>query len=82
MKGVQCKALLLVHHLHIVQNRLKNTTSFDDLLFEAQVNMGFSALLHLGEMVTNDKPALQDWWKITMRHTFQWFPHTYAFWLP
>ena len=56
--------------------------SFDDILFEAQLNTGFSALLCLGEMVANDKPGLQDWWKITMRHSFEWFPNTYVFWMP
>ena len=35
MKGVQQKALLLVHHLDLVWDQLKDTTSFDDLLFEA-----------------------------------------------
>ena len=61
IKGIQQKAPLSVHHLHLIQTHLQNTTLFNDLLFEAQLNTGFSALLCLGEMVTNDKPTLWDW---------------------
>ena len=82
IKGVQCKAPLSICHLHLMQTQLWNTTLFDNLLFEAQLNTGFSTLLHLGEMVANDKPTLQDWQKISMRHTFEWLPHGYTFWLP
>ena len=57
-KGVQYKTPLMVQDLGFVQGQLKNSALLDDLLFEAQLNTGLSALLCLGEMVANNKLGL------------------------
>ena len=81
-KGVRCKKPLSVCDLETMQEQLAGSTSFNDLLFEAQLNTGFAGLLWLGKLVKNDRPALQDWKKITMRHSLEWLPNAYTFLLP
>ena len=81
-KGVCWKKPLSVQDLESVWMQLKGSSSFDNLLFKAQLNTRFMGLLCLGELVKNNKPALQDWKKITMRHSLEWLPNTYTFSLP
>ena len=81
-KGVCHKKPLSVCDLETVQAWLTGSTSFDDLLFEVQLNTRFAGLLQLGELVENDKPALQDWKKITMGHSLEWLLNVYTFLLP
>ena len=70
-KGVHCKKPLSVHDLETMQAHLAGSTSFNNLLFKAQLNTGFVGLLQLGELVKNNKPALWDWKKITMWHLLE-----------
>ena len=75
---VQHKSPLTVQHLSYIHNHLTVSQHLDNLLFNTQINMGFSALLHLGELVSPNKVVLRDWNKVTM----QQLPIGYAFWLP
>lgn len=81
-RAVQRKSPLTVQNLAFVHDRLAASLRLDDLLFDSQINTGFSGLLRLGEMVSPDKLALRDWKKVTMRHTLEWLPMAYSFWLP
>ena len=81
-KGVCCKKALSVCNLDTMWACLAGSTSFNDLLFKAQLSTGFAGLLWLGELVENNKPALQDWKKITMWHLLEWLPNAYVFLLP
>ena len=81
-KGVYWKKPLSVQDLESMWVCLEGSSSFDDLLFKAQLNTRFSGLFHLGELVKNDKPALWDWKKITMRHSLKWLPNAHTFSLP
>ncbi|KAJ7586205.1 hypothetical protein C8J56DRAFT_1086407 [Mycena floridula] len=42
---------------------------------------GFRGLLRLGEMITNDNPALRDPSKYSLRSLVEWLDEAYAFWL-
>ena len=81
-KGVHHKKPLLVHNLETMQVWLAGSTSFDNLLFEVQLNTRFVGLLWLGELVKNHKSALQDWKKIIIRHSLEWLLNAYTFLLP
>jgi hypothetical protein len=61
---------------------LASSSTHDDLLFEAQLSTGFAGLLRLGEMTFPDKIGDRDYRKVTLRHSLQWLPHAFAFWLP
>ena len=81
-KGVCHKKPLSVFDLDTMWACLAGSTSFNDLLFEAQLGTRFAGLLWLGELVKNNKPVLWDWKKITMQHLLEWLPNTYTFLLP
>ena len=81
-KGVCQKKPLPVKYLKSMWMWLEGSSSFDNLLFKAQLNSGFMGLLCLGELFKNKKHALWDWKKITMRHLLKWLPNTYTFSLP
>ena len=81
-KGVRHKKPLSVHNLETMQAHLAGSTSFDDLLFEAQLNTRFAGLLQLGELVENNKPVLWDWKRITMWHLLELLLNAYVFSLP
>ena len=57
-------------------------TIHDDLLFNAQLNTGFTGLLHLGEMTWPNRVTLRDYKKVTMRFSMEWTADSYSFWLP
>jgi len=76
------KAPLSVADLIQVSNDLASSSTHDDLLFEAQLSSGFVGLLRLGEMTFPDKIGDRDYRKVTFRHSLQWLPHAFAFWLP
>jgi len=76
------KAPLTVTNLMTVSNDLHSSTDHDDLLFDAQINTGFTGLLRLGEMTWPDKVALRNYKKVTMRFSLQWLFHAYSCWLP
>ena len=76
------KSPLTVANLLTVANDLAPSTLHDDLLFNALLNTGFTGLLRLGELTWPDKITLRDYKKLTMRHTLQWTPTEYSFWLP
>ena len=76
------KSPLTVAHLLTVANDLTSSTLHDDLLFNALLNTGFTGLLRLGELTWPDKVALRDYKKVSMRHSIEWSPNTYSFWLP
>ena len=59
-----------------------STMPYDDKLFFALLTTGFHALMHLGELVWPDKKELQDSRKLIMRHTVEFLPAGYAFYLP
>jgi hypothetical protein len=44
--------------------------------------VGFNALMRLGEFVWPDNKKLQDYRKVTMRHTVEFFPAGFSFFLP
>ena len=81
-KGVCWKTPLSVQDPQSVWEQIADSSTFNDLLFKCQLSMGFLGLLCLGEIVGNDKLVLQDWRRITMRHSLQWLPSAYSFWLP
>ena len=76
------KSPLTIADLNAVSNDLTSSTHHDDLLFNTQLNTGFSGLLQLGELTSPDNAALWDYWKITMCFSFEWLHNAYAFWLP
>ena len=53
----------------------------DDLLFNAQLNTGFTGLLCLGEMTWPNRIALRDYKKVTMCFSMEWTQNSYSFWL-
>ena len=81
-KRVCQKKPLPVQDLKSMWMQLEGSSSFDNLLFKAQLNSGFMGLLCLGELFKNKKHALWNWKKITMRHLLKWLPNTYTFSLP
>ena len=81
-KPISRKLPLSVENLRIVCNDLQFSTVHDDLLFVAQLLVGFHALLRLAELCYPDKKALQDFAKITKRTSIKWLAHAFSFWLP
>ena len=80
--GIECKVVLTVHDLSYAHNHATLTSPLDILLFDTQLNSGFCGLLWLGKLDSPDNQNMRDWKKVTMRHTLEWLPHAYAFWLP
>jgi hypothetical protein len=76
------KSPLTIANLITVADNLASSTVHDDLLFKAQLNTGFTGLLHLGEMAWPDIISLRDYKKITMCFSMEWTSDTYSFWLP
>jgi hypothetical protein len=76
------KSPLTVRDLQTVSDNLASSTHHDDLLFNTQLNTGFSGLLRLGELTSPDNTALRDYRKITMCFSLEWLQDAYAFWLP
>jgi hypothetical protein len=76
------KSPLTVNNLLVVSHDLARSTNHDDLLFTAQLNTGFTALLRLGELTSPNKFVLRDYRKITMRSTLELHMQEYSFWLP
>ena len=81
-KVINRKLPLSVEDLGVVCDDLRSSTNHDDLLFVAQLLVGFYALLRLAELCYSDKSALQDFTKITKRISIEWLADTFSFWLP
>ena len=76
------KRALTVDDLQLVVNRYNDTSTHDDLLFISMLLTGFFGLLRLGELVFPDEAALQNWKKVTRRHTVHIQEDFYEFLLP
>ena len=76
------KSPLPVVNLLTVAEDLTLSTIHDNLLFNAQLNTGFTGPLHLGEMTWPDHVALRDYKKVTMQFSMEWTTDSYSFWLP
>jgi hypothetical protein len=76
------KAPLSVTNLQHVATDLLASPAHDNLLFEAQLNTGFTGLLRLGDLTFPDKLADRDYRKVTLRRSLEWLPNAFAFWLP
>jgi len=72
----------MVANLLLVSHDLTSSSNHDDHLFDAQLNTGFTGLLHLGELTWPDTLALRNYKKVTMRLSFQQSAQEYSFWLP
>jgi hypothetical protein len=73
---------LTIANLVTISNALATLNIHDDLLFNAQLNMGFAGLLRLGKMTWLDTISLRDYKKVTMCFSLNWVLNTYSFWLP
>jgi hypothetical protein len=80
--GVLRKRPLTRNDLSVVCATLTPTSSHDDILFASMLLIGFNALMRLGEFVWPDNKKLQDYRKVTMRHTVEFFPAGFSFFLP
>jgi hypothetical protein len=76
------KSPLTIANLLFVSHSLAPSTDHDDLLFDAQLNTGFTALLRLGELTWPNKIALRDYRKVTLRSSLECCVREYSFWLP
>ena len=76
------KTPLTVTNLLTVANHLAHSTIYGDLLFNAQLNTGFTGLLCLGEMTWPDRISLRNYKKVMMQFSMEWTPDSYSFWLP
>ena len=76
------KRALTVDDLQLVVNHYNDTSTHDDLLFDSMLLTGFFGLLRLGELVFPDEAALQNWKKVTPRHTVHIQEDFYEFLLP
>jgi hypothetical protein len=65
-----------------VLNAYQPSLSHDDKLFLAQIFTGTNCLLRLGELVWPDSHSLQDYRKVSMRHSVQLSHDSVSFWLP
>ena len=71
LAGIQCvhshpvcrKQPLAASDLQLVSSRLHSSPNHDDLLFVAQLFVGFDQLLRLAELCISDDPCLFDAWK-------------------
>ena len=80
--GVVRKRPLTRNDLSIVCASLTPTSSHDNILFTSMLLVGFTMLMHLGEMVWPDNKKLQDYRKVIMRHSVELFPAGFSFFLP
>jgi hypothetical protein len=76
------KSPLTIANLLFVSHDLAPSTDHDDLLFNAQLNTGFTALLRLGELTWPNKIALRDYRKVTLRSSLKFDEREYSLWLP
>jgi hypothetical protein len=76
------KTPLSIEDLQVVFNDLKSSSNDDDLLFLAQLLIGFHVLLCLAELCFPDCLALHDVSKISLWSSIQWLQDTFSFWLP
>jgi hypothetical protein len=76
------KKPLSLEDLAIVFDDLKLSSDHDNCLFLAQLLVGFHVLLRLAELCFPDHIQLQDYSKISLRSSVQWFPDAVSFWLP
>lgn len=81
-KPIKCKRALFKDDLVLVASCISPTSPHDDLLFAAMLFTGFHALLRLGEMAWPDRRDLRTYRKVTLRHTVETSPDTFAFFLP
>jgi len=56
-------------------------TEHDDLLSHAQLNIGFTRLLYLGELTWPNQISLHDYRKVTLRSSLKLHAREYSFWL-
>ena len=54
----------------------------DDLLFITQLFTGTECLMRLGELTWPDQLSLQDYRKVSMRHSVELLANAVSFWLP
>ena len=66
----------------MIVDDIGSSTNHDNLLFIAQVLISFHVLLHLTELCFPDHLQLQDYSKVSLQSSVQWFPHAVSFWLP
>jgi hypothetical protein len=76
------KRALTIGDLNTACSSFGNTGSHNDLLFLAQLCVGFFALMRLGELTFPDNVALRDPRKLTKRSTVQLHPTFLQFFLP
>jgi integrase len=76
------KRALTIDDLSLVLNSAESTPDHDDLLFHAQLVIGFFALLRLGELTYPDNQNLQNPQKISKRTTVQISENSFQFFLP
>ncbi|KAG1769361.1 hypothetical protein EDD22DRAFT_754753, partial [Suillus occidentalis] len=76
------KQPLLREDLVRVINTLPRPWSYDDHLWVAQLLSGFFGLMRLGELVWPDNLELQDYAKLTLRHSVRLDNDCYVFLLP
>ena len=79
---VKCKQPLSHADLRLVLKGIGPTPSHDDILFVTLLLTGFHALMRLGELVFPDKKTLQNYRKISLRHSVRLLPDQYSFFLP
>ena len=76
------KRALTLSDLQTVLSALSNSTSHDDLLFQAMLLTGFFGLMRLGELSFPNSVSLRNWKKITKRSTVTFNNQQYDFLLP
>jgi len=76
------KRALTLADLETVVNALAGSADHDDILFLAQLLMGFFALFRLGEMTYPDDPELRDPRKVTKRTSVRFTDTSFQFFLP
>ena len=76
------KCALTLSDLQTVLSALSNSTSHDDLLFQAMLLTGFFGLMRLGELSFPNSVSLRNWKKITKQSTVTFNNQQYDFLLP
>jgi len=76
------KAPLSVTNLFHITNALATSHVHDDLLFKAQLIMGFTGLLCLGDLMFPDNMASCNYRKLTLCTPLEWMANAFTFWLP
>src|ERR1700691_5384400 len=76
------KSPLTITNLVTVLDNLTVSNIHDDLLFNAQLNTGFTGLLCLGKMTCPDMISLRDYKKVMMCFSIKFYSHIYSFLLP